>query len=218
MTNSTPIIQDAMADKLDQIAEGKRVLRASGYLYYDGPDEPIELNMNDTWGWAVAWGEFVPDEKILEVVSLFSRYGYCGLLYWVSEQNEQMQSEFEDVNRFVDFVRKEEELRKAEPDSSKRAYKKVSYTLGALDEAIKASGERAIVQDKKFQRAWLNLDQLPGGMMMCNAKEFGPVPATTTCLVTTSETEAGFWAERGKPVLEIWLAVVLAAQPDGRTE
>jgi hypothetical protein len=40
-----------------------------------------------------------------------------------------MRSEFEDINRFVDFVRQEEQVRKDVPESTKRAYKKVSYTL-----------------------------------------------------------------------------------------
>ena len=63
------------------------------------------LNMNDTWAWAWADGEYVPDEELPRVAELFWHYGYCGILYWVSERNEQMRSEFEDINRFIDFVR-----------------------------------------------------------------------------------------------------------------
>lgn len=88
------------------------------------------LNMNDTWGWACADGEKVPNEKLPEVAELFWRYGWAGILYWVSEQREQMRSEFHDNNRMIDFVRHEEALRKSEPNSSKRAYAKLKYMLG----------------------------------------------------------------------------------------
>lgn len=92
------------------------------------------LNMNDTWGWATAWGEDIPEEKLVEVAQLFVTYGHCGLLYWVSERHEGLRSEFEDINRCVDFVRHEEQLKKDVPESTKRAYKKIAYTLGTLAE------------------------------------------------------------------------------------
>ena len=41
-----------------------------------------------------------------------------------------MRSEFRDINRFVEFVRNEERLKKDVPNSSRRAYKKMTYTLG----------------------------------------------------------------------------------------
>lgn len=113
--------------------EATQLLRNAEVLYDDDDEEPsahIELNMNDVWGWALAWGESIPPDKIVEVAGLFRSYGWCGLLYWVSEQHDQMRSEFADNNRMIDFVRHEETLRKSEPDSNKRAYKKFSYTLG----------------------------------------------------------------------------------------
>lgn len=94
-------------------------------------DGKFRLNMNDTWGWAIADSELVPPEKMREVATLFRRYGEPGLFYWVSEQRERLASEFHHINRFIEFVRREEELRIAEPNDAKRAYKKVSYTIGA---------------------------------------------------------------------------------------
>ena len=113
----------------DTIEEAKQAIRP--YCYPLGEDiNCLVLNMNDTWGWAMAWGEEVPDDKVGEIADLIWLYGYAGALYWVSERHGQMRSEFEDINRCVDFVRHEEKLRKDEPNSSKRAYKKLVYTLG----------------------------------------------------------------------------------------
>lgn len=88
------------------------------------------LNMNDVWGWACADGKYVPDDKLPELAALFYRYGWAGVLYWVSEQSGGMRSEFHDNNRFIDFVRHEERLRKEIPEDSQRAYKKIQYILG----------------------------------------------------------------------------------------
>ncbi len=85
-------------------------------------DGVLHLNMNDVWGWACAYSEEVPPEKLEEVSGLYKRWGWAGILYWTSEQNDGMQSEFKDNNRFIEFVRFEEELRTAEPSSDKRAY------------------------------------------------------------------------------------------------
>lgn len=115
------------------VDEALVLLSAAGVFYPQDEDLPAglyTLNMNDTWGWAIAWGEEVPKEQIPEVADLFSRYGYPGILYWVSCRHDNMRSEFHDINRFVDFVRREERLRKDVPGSSARAYKKIFYTLG----------------------------------------------------------------------------------------
>ena len=118
---------------IDKITKAFALLEAAD-LFFGPDDETPEMahtiNMNDVWCWASADGEFVPDECAQELHDLFFRYGWCGVLYWTSERNGQCKSEFADVNRFIEFVRHEEELRKAEPSSSKRAYKKVSYTIG----------------------------------------------------------------------------------------
>jgi hypothetical protein len=90
------------------------------------------LNMNDVWGWGVSWCEYIPDDELPRVGYLLSNYGWCGALYWTSERHNQMRSEFEDINRFVEFVRQEERVKMEWPDSSQRAYKKHSYNLGAV--------------------------------------------------------------------------------------
>lgn len=88
------------------------------------------LNMNDVWAWASADAECVPDDELPQLAELFWRYGFCGILFWVSKRRNNMQSEFHDINRFVDFVRHEEEIREKFPDPSKRAYIKQEYNLG----------------------------------------------------------------------------------------
>lgn len=120
-----------------KIAKAFMLLEAAE-LFFDGDGEADKgepwnrtINMNDVWGWATADGEFVPDEFAQDLHDLFYRYGWCGVLYWASERRDCMRSEFADVNRFIDFVRHEEKLRKSEPSSSKRAYVKISYTLGS---------------------------------------------------------------------------------------
>ena len=96
----------------------------------DPPSLKQTLNMNDIWCWACADSQYVPDDKLQELTGLFFLYGWAGVLFWVSEQNNGRRSEFHDNNRFIDFVRTEENLRKDIPNSSKRAYTKVMYTLG----------------------------------------------------------------------------------------
>jgi hypothetical protein len=118
-----------------EIDQAREFLKSIGGVFFfaDEEDDPKlaqTLNMNDVWAWASADGEYVPDEELPEVADLFWRYGWPGILYWVSQRNENMRSEFEDNNRFIDFVKHEEQLRKDIPDPSKRAYKKIKYTLG----------------------------------------------------------------------------------------
>jgi hypothetical protein len=120
-------------------------LLARAGLFYDNgkpdeadPDETEEerkknrqtLNQNDVWCWGSAWGEYVPDEKLPELAALFRQYGWAGVLYYVSHANDDMQSEFEDNQRFIDFVRNEQRIRAEVPDYDERAYKQRSYMLG----------------------------------------------------------------------------------------
>ena len=88
------------------------------------------LNLSDTFSWACADGEEVADEELPEVARLFWHYGWCGILYWVSEKRDKMETQFHDNNRFIEFVRFEEAIRKEEPDSSRRACLKREYTVG----------------------------------------------------------------------------------------
>jgi hypothetical protein len=97
-------------------------------------DGKLSINMNDTWSWASSWAEPVPTDDVREVARLYRRYGFAGLLYWASEKNDKMRSEFHDINRQIEFVRKEEEIRTSFPSSNERAYKKVMYTIGVVEE------------------------------------------------------------------------------------
>lgn len=111
--------------------EAAKLLNAS-QIFFDDEDEIGEhmINLNDVFGWACADAEKVEDDELVEVASLFSRYGWCGVLYWVSKKRGGERSEFLDNNRFIDFVTNEEKLIEQEPDTDKRAYLKYSYTLG----------------------------------------------------------------------------------------
>lgn len=90
---------------------------------------PQTLNMNDVWGWACADCYRVPDDQLVECADLFWRYGWCGILYFVSVHTENQRSEFLDNNRAIDFVRHEVENAKGKT-SSQAAYAKLTYTLG----------------------------------------------------------------------------------------
>lgn len=128
-------------NKMEYTIETARKLLNDAELFYgrdeDGENEEEKawgeqrLNQNDVWAWATAMCEHVSDEELVPLAQLFWRYGWCGVLYWVSERNKHMRSEFEDNNRFIDFVRHEEQLRKDIPDDNQRAYHKLEYKLGS---------------------------------------------------------------------------------------
>lgn len=117
-------------------------LRSAHVFYYSDPDPDKEyqqrvaqsLNMNDTFGWALAYGPHIPDDNLVEVAELFWRYGNGGLYYWCTicpDEEERMNgSEFEDIQRAIDFVRHEEKERLSGKSSDERAYHKLVYTLG----------------------------------------------------------------------------------------
>lgn len=117
------------------------LLRAADVFYEDEPDKwnnHRRINMNDTFGWALAYGPYVSDENLVEVGELFLMYGMAGLYYWctVCPEEERLDgSEFEDVQRAIDFVRHEEKLRKSGMKSHERAYHKMTYTLGKRNAA-----------------------------------------------------------------------------------
>lgn len=87
------------------------------------------LNMNDVFGWALAFGQKVPDGDLEELDRLVKWYGYIGAIYYTSEKNGAMRSEFEHYQRAIDFVREEEKLRTEHPNPSDLAYFKASYAL-----------------------------------------------------------------------------------------
>ena len=119
--------------------EALEFLKAAHVFYSNDPDpdEPeIDrcINMNDTFMWALAYGPHVSDDQLITVAGLFWRYGSAGLCYWCTihpdEEDRMICSEFEDIQRGIDFVRHEEKLRLSGKSSSECAYYKLSYTLG----------------------------------------------------------------------------------------
>lgn len=121
-------ITDKQCEMIEQFAKEidtnivMLVASGEGYLASDGI---FQINFNDTWGWALAWHEPVPKADLPEVARLYRKWGRPGLLYWCSEKHEKMESEFKDINRYVAFVRREEEWEKQQPDYNKRAYQEI---------------------------------------------------------------------------------------------
>lgn len=118
---------------IDRQTEAREYLQQANVFWVDPEDDKYkqEIWQNDTWGWAVSFCEDVKDEELGEVARLFRLYGDCGMLYWVSEKNEQMKSEFYPMNRKIEFVKQEEKLIvKYGYWESAWAYKKVVYTVG----------------------------------------------------------------------------------------
>lgn len=110
-----------------------RTLLKQSEFFFDEDDEMpagFWINLNDVFGWGCSDTEQVKDDELIPVANLFRQYGWCGLLYWVSQKRGGCQSEFKDINRFINFVRNEEEIIQQVPSDSKRAYLKTSYTLG----------------------------------------------------------------------------------------
>lgn len=119
----------------DGLSQNVTMLLNSGYAF-TGDGGKLSLNMNDTWGWALAWCPEIPDDQVKEVARLFRAYGNAGLLYWHSQQEGGMRSEFYDNNRQLDFVENEERIRKEVPDHNKRAYHKTEYMVRGERSAI----------------------------------------------------------------------------------
>ena len=114
------------------LAKARELLHAAS-VFFDADEEmPGQwLNLNDTFWWACADAEEVPDDDMPRVAELFRHYGWCGVLYWVwKRRGGDFTVEFQDVRRFIEFVTKEEAIRDEEPSDSKRAYLKRSYTIG----------------------------------------------------------------------------------------
>lgn len=109
--------------------EAAQTLLDAAGVFFDEIEGRI-LNLNDAFYWACADGEEVTDEELPEVAELFFRYGMCGIYYWVLRKRGDASADFQDVSRFVEFVRAEEAIRAEIPDSNKRAYAQRSYTLG----------------------------------------------------------------------------------------
>ena len=114
----------------------KKLLSDAGLFYWplgecDDPEDEQTLNMNDTWVWGSSFGEKVENEDAIELARLFIEYGFCGVLYWVSEKNEQLVAEFSHINRMVQFVRNEEAIRISHKTLTDYAYSKQEYLISA---------------------------------------------------------------------------------------
>jgi hypothetical protein len=116
----------------EELVNARKLLEASGLFLTEEEDDVVGLwlNLSDTFGWACADSEEITDNDLLEVANLFRDYGWCGLLYWASEKRGGELTEFADNNRFIEFVKKEEQIKRDVPQSTKRAYHRVSYTIG----------------------------------------------------------------------------------------
>jgi hypothetical protein len=118
------------------IASARKLLEDAQVFFgrFEEDDDPKwdqTINLNDAMYWGCADGEYVADEELVRVAELFWNYGWCGILYWVAVEKRGGETpEFLDVKRMIEFVKREEELKKQEPNPSKRAYAKYSYTLG----------------------------------------------------------------------------------------
>ncbi len=117
------------------LEEAKKLLDAAKVFFDCDPEDGIKenmLNMNDVWAWACADGYVVSDEQMPELARLFWQYGNCGILYFVAVNDGWVKSEFHDNSRFIEFVKREEEIRAAVPDYNKRAYHKAEYTIKGM--------------------------------------------------------------------------------------
>jgi hypothetical protein len=117
-------------DAQDEISDDLNLLMSAdlGWLQEDGS---LEINLNDTWYWACSDCEVVSPQEMKAVARLFNKYGFAGILYWVYKKRNDEYTQFEDYNRFIDFVAKEEEIIRKIPGSTKRAQYKCQYTLGS---------------------------------------------------------------------------------------
>lgn len=65
--------------------------------------------------------------------------------------------------------------------------------------------DKKYVDGEKFTRAWINRNSLPGGMMhSSDVGKFGPVAASTSVWITTSDKEASRLRLEGEEVLEVF--------------
>lgn len=78
--------------------------------------------------------------------------------------------------------------------------------LKIVNEVLSTAAQPPAVVGERFQRAWLRLDQLPGTMMVGPKGLFGPVPASCSAWVTTSEEERDRCRAKGETMTEVWLA------------
>ena len=116
------------------IADSRAMLTAAQVFFDDDGETPSQmLNLNDAFYWGCADGESVSDEELPRLAELFWLYGNAGIAYWVAVEKRGGETpEFVDVRRQIEFVKNEEEIRREEPNHSRRAYLKKQYTIGAV--------------------------------------------------------------------------------------
>ncbi len=78
------------------------------------------------------------------------------------------------------------------------------WTITSMANPFGSTEALPVAAVESFNRGWLKMDGLPGGMMESSKGRFGPVPATTGCTVTTSDLVRAEWVARGEPALEIF--------------
>jgi hypothetical protein len=121
------------------VESAKKLLEAADVFFgcTDTDDDVRDaqtLNLNDAFYWACSDGEYVQDSELPRLADLFFNYGWAGIMYWVLvEKRNGEVPEFVDVRRQVEFVKNEEAIRVEEPSSSRRAYLKRQYTIGATE-------------------------------------------------------------------------------------
>jgi hypothetical protein len=103
-------------------------------IYDEAENDPKwnqTINLNDAMHWAMSDMQYIEDEELPRVARLFWLYGWAGILYWVcKEKRKNEMPTFEDAKRQIQFVENEENIMKECPESSKRAYLKIQYTIG----------------------------------------------------------------------------------------
>lgn len=132
--------------------EAAKLLERANVFFYDPSDEDEEdyedwkhvINCGDTFAWGCADAEKVEENELVEAATLFWRYGWGGLLYWIVSKRgtEYPWSEFHDVNRSIEYAKREEELLHEFGDpaksTSERAYAKRKYSIGVEDDGKEA--------------------------------------------------------------------------------
>ena len=77
-----------------------------------GSSNRLLLKIKDSWRSNSVVNEYVRDEDLQELARLFWRYGWAGILYFVSEKNNGIESDLKDNNKAIQTVRHLEDLKK----------------------------------------------------------------------------------------------------------
>lgn len=122
---------------------------------------PPMISMGDVWAWASADAITVTDDNVKQIAKLYSKYGFCGLVYYQCKVlGEWESSEFVDINRYIEFVDNEERICQEVPDYNARGYAKRTYIIGKPPEIKQATG-RALSQIGNIwnlKRRWWGLE------------------------------------------------------------